>query len=127
MNPCSRDATPPPGAVVYVSAPRLGSELKTIVDQPQLPRLELPWFSSSKARNGSAAPRFVFLVMFKRSAAKTCSGFGFAVIPSASERPRQHAHGHTSFFESPSAIVGSLSPKVFGVRDDRARIFGSVG
>jgi len=32
MNPCSRGATPPLGAVVYVTAPRLGSELKTIID-----------------------------------------------------------------------------------------------
>jgi len=31
MNPCSRGATPPLGAVVYVIAPRLGSELKTTV------------------------------------------------------------------------------------------------
>jgi len=32
MNLCSRDATPPLGAVVYVIAPRLVSELNTIVD-----------------------------------------------------------------------------------------------
>jgi hypothetical protein len=32
MNPCSRGATPPLGAVVYITAPRLGSELKTNVD-----------------------------------------------------------------------------------------------